>query len=511
MDDPDIARCDSVQGTRALSCFRCMSVQYPSDRNYRQWKMKIITPLIICGGAGTRLWPASRQSAPKQFIPLLGDSSTFQDTLKRVSDPALFAKPIVVTSSEYQFMVRDQLSAIGVEADLILEPMRRDSGPAIAAGAIFLAERDPQALMLVLAADHVVQDEKAFRAAITTASVAAQHDAIVTFGVKPSHPATGYGYLQPGDATQHPGIYRLEAFVEKPDATRAAEFVGSGYLWNSGNFLFRIDSLLEDYDRLEPQTMAAVRDAVASSRRDNGALHLELTAFQKASPMAIDYAVMEKTAKACVVPVDMGWSDVGSWHAVWELSDKDEAGNAMHVEGRGDARFVNASNNYVRAEHLVCLVGVSNLAVVQTRDATLVFDRTNPDSVRQLVSLLQEQGREEITNHLEVFRPWGSYQRLDLGKRFQVKRIVVKPGGQLSLQRHFHRAEHWVIVRGTARVTIDDAQVLLHENQSTFIPLGAVHRLENPGKIPLELVEVQSGSYLGEDDIVRLEDIYDRG
>lgn len=473
--------------------------------------MKTITPLIICGGAGTRLWPASRQSAPKQFIPLLGSRSTFQDTLKRVGDPTRFAKPIIVTNSDYQFMVRDQLAAIDVEADLVLEPVRRDSGPAIAAGAVLLAERDPQALMLVLAADHVVRDEEAFKAAVSAASSAAQHDAIVTFGIKPSHPATGYGYLRPGAVSQHPGIYHLEAFVEKPNAERAAEFVNSGYLWNAGNFLFRIDSLLEDYDRFEPETMAAVRQAVAAGRRDNGALHLDQACFEKASALAIDYAVMEKTAKACVVPVDMGWSDVGSWHAVWELSDKDDASNAIHVDGRGEARFVDARSNYVRAEHLVCLVGVSNLAVIQTRDATLVFDRTNPDSVRQLVSLLQAEGREEATNHLEVFRPWGSYQRLDLGERFQVKRIIVKPGGQLSLQRHFHRAEHWVIVRGTARVTIGDTQVLLHENQSTFIPLGTIHRLENPGKIPLELVEVQSGSYLGEDDIVRLEDIYDRG
>ena len=472
--------------------------------------MKPITPLIMCGGAGTRLWPASREAAPKQFINLLGDLSTFQQTLRRVSDRALFAPPIIVTNDQYRFMVLDQLAAINVEAELILEPMRRDSGPAIAAGALLLADRMPDALMLVLAADHVVSDEEAFLTAVRQAAVAAGNGAIVTFGITPDHPATGYGYIKPGGKTQDEGVYRLESFIEKPDAARAAEFVNAGYLWNSGNFLFQADILVGEYTRFEPDTMAAVSKALATGAQEDNVRVLNAEAFAEASARAIDYAVMEKTDKAHVVPTRMGWSDVGSWHAVWELSEKDDAGNAAHLGEQGHACFLEASDNYVRAEHLVCLVGVSDLVVIQTRDATLVFDRTKPESVRQLVAFLQGEGRSEVTEHLEVFRPWGSYQRLDLGNRFQVKRIVVKPGGRLSLQKHFHRAEHWIVVQGTARVTIDDRHTLLRENESTYIPLGAVHRLENPGKIPLELVEVQSGSYLGEDDIVRLEDVYNR-
>lgn len=472
--------------------------------------MEIITPLIICGGTGTRLWPASRQSAPKQFIALFGSHSAFQETLKRVSDPGQFARPVIVTNTEYQFMVRDQMAAIGVDADIVLEPQRKGSGPAIAAGAMFLAERDPHALALVLATDHVIADEEAFKVAIASALPPVAEGAIVAFGVKPDRAATNYDYLQLGCASDRPGLYQVRAFIENPDIECAAELVETGCLWNSGNFLFRVDTLLTEYERLDPQTIAAVRNSIVSGRRSSDSVNLDPVAFQEARPAAIDSAVMEKTPHIVVAPLDIGWRDVGSWHAVWQLTDKDDSGNATHSEGRGEARFLNACNNYVRTEHLVCLVGVSNLAVVQTRDATLIFNRDSPESVRQLVRLLEEEKREEIRNHVEVFRPWGSYQRSDWGKRFQVKRIIVKPGGQLSLQRHFHRAEHWVVVCGTARVTVDDKQFLLHENQSTFIPLGGMHRLENPGKIPLQLVEVQFGSYLGEDDIVRLEDIYGR-
>lgn len=472
--------------------------------------MTRVTPLIMCGGAGTRLWPASREAAPKQFINLLGARSTFQDTVLRVSDTALFAKPIVVTSAEYHFMVLDQLASIGLDAELILEPMRRDSGPAIAAGACLLARRDEAGLMLVLAADHVVRDDEAFKAAVRQAVVAARKGSIVTFGVTPDHPATGYGYIKPGASTKDAGVHALEAFVEKPDAARAADYVASGYLWNSGNFMFRADTLLAEYARHDAETVDAVERAVVNARHDGAACVLDKDAFSKAKAISIDFAVMEKTQAARVVPVSMGWSDVGSWHAVWELSDKDTAGNATHLGEQGDVVFLDARDNYVRAESLVCLAGVSNLAVIQTRDATLVFDRSKAESVRELVKILKEKARAEVTHHLEVFRPWGSYQRLDLGGRFQVKRIVVKPGGRLSLQKHFHRAEHWIVVRGAALVTVGEAQKLVHENESTFIPLGSVHRLENPGKIPLELIEVQSGSYLGEDDIVRLEDVYNR-
>ncbi|WP_372426944.1 mannose-1-phosphate guanylyltransferase/mannose-6-phosphate isomerase [Salinarimonas chemoclinalis] len=472
--------------------------------------MTRITPLIMAGGAGTRLWPASRTSAPKQFIQLMGARSTFQDTCLRVADPALFGPPVVITNHDYRHLVADQLSAIGVAGEILLEPMRRDSGPAIAAGAAFLAAREPQGLMLVLAADHVVRDEEAFRGVARAASAAAREGAIVTFGIRPDRPETGYGYIRPGAPTAQAGVHALDAFVEKPDAARAADYVASGYLWNSGNFLFRVDTLLDEYARFDEASVEAARAAVAGATRDLGFTVLDADAFSRTTALSIDYAVMEKTDRARVAPVSMGWSDVGSWHAVWELSEKDAAGNAARVSGRGEVVFLDAADNLVRAEDLVCLVGVSNLAVIQTRDATLVFDRAKPESVKALVKELERRGRAEVHDHTEVFRPWGSYQGVDRGERFQVKRIVVKPGGRLSLQKHFHRAEHWIVVRGTALVTVGDAETLVHENESTFIPLGAVHRLENPGKIPLELIEVQSGSYLGEDDIVRLEDVYNR-
>ncbi|MGP9822671.1 mannose-1-phosphate guanylyltransferase/mannose-6-phosphate isomerase [Salinarimonas sp. NSM] len=472
--------------------------------------MARITPLIMAGGAGTRLWPASRTGAPKQFIQLLGARSTFQDTCLRVADPELFGPPIVITNHDYRHLVADQLAAIGVAGEILLEPMRRDSGPAIAAGAAFLAAQEPQGLMLVLAADHVVRDEEAFRSVSRAASAAAREGAIVTFGIRPDRPETGYGYIKPGAPTVHEGVHALDAFVEKPDAARAADYVSSGYLWNSGNFLFRIDTLLDEYARFDAGSVEAARAAVAGATRDLGFTVLDADAFARTTALSIDYAVMEKTDRARVAPVSMGWSDVGSWHAVWELSEKDGTGNAAHLGERGEAVFLDARDNYVRAEDLVCLVGVSNLAVIQTRDATLVFDRSKPESVKALVRELERRGRAEVHDHTEVFRPWGSYQGVDRGERFQVKRIVVKPGGRLSLQKHFHRAEHWIVVRGTALVTVGETKTLVHENESTFIPLGAVHRLENPGKIPLELIEVQSGSYLGEDDIVRLEDVYNR-
>jgi mannose-1-phosphate guanylyltransferase/mannose-6-phosphate isomerase len=472
--------------------------------------MERITPLIMAGGVGTRLWPASRQAAPKQFIELFGSRSTFQGTILRVSDPELFGPPVVITNHEYRHMVDDQLAALGVVGDVLLEPVRRDSGPAIAAGASFVASREAGGLVLVLAADHVVRDEAAFREATRAAVAAAQVGTIIAFGIRPERPERGYGYIAAGAATAHPGVHTLDAFFEKPDAARAADYVASGYLWNSGNFLFRADALLEEYSRFDPATAEAAGEAVARATRDLGFHLLDADAFARATAMSIDYAVMEKTDKAAVVPVSMGWSDVGSWHAVWELSDHDEAGNAARLGKRGETVFLDSRDNYVRAENLVCLVGVSSLAVIQTRDATLVFDRSKPESVKTLVRELERRGRTEVHDHTEVFRPWGSYEGIDRGERFQVKRIVVKPGGRLSLQKHFHRAEHWIVVRGTALVTLGEAKRDVHENESIFIPLGAVHRLENPGKIPLELIEVQSGSYFGEDDIIRLEDVYNR-
>ncbi|MFN3685610.1 mannose-1-phosphate guanylyltransferase/mannose-6-phosphate isomerase [Salinarimonas sp.] len=472
--------------------------------------MTRITPLILCGGAGTRLWPASREAFPKQFIELLGARSTFQDTLARVSDPDLFATPVVITNADYRHLVADQMAGMGIAGTILLEPARRDSGPAIAAGAAHVAADDPDGLVLVLAADHVVRDEAAFREACRIAAAAAREGAIVTFGIRPDRPETGYGYIKPGAQTAIAGVHSLEAFVEKPDAARAADYVAAGYLWNSGNFLFRAQTLLDEYSRHDGATVETVRAAVARATRDLGFTVLDAPAFAAANALSIDYAVMEKTERARVVPVSMGWSDVGSWHAVWELSEKDAAGNAAHATERGAVVFRDAHDNYVSAQDLVCLVGVSNLAVIQTRDATLVFDRNSAESVKALVAELKARGRAEIVEHRRVYRPWGNYEGIDRGDRFQVKRIVVEPGGRLSLQKHFHRAEHWIVVRGAALVTVGESETLVHENQSTFIPLGAVHRLENPGKIPLELIEVQSGSYLGEDDIVRLEDAYNR-
>ncbi len=464
-----------------------------------------LVPLIVCGGAGTRLWPASRKCAPKQFINLMGAHSSFQETLLRVNDPELFVQPVVITNAEYRHMVADQLEAVGVQASILLEPMRRDSGPAIAAGASFIAARDPNAVVIVLAADHVVQDVGAFRAAVAKAAAAAADGTIVTFGITPDKPATEYGYLRRGGSIGD-GIFKVDAFVEKPDEATARQYVADGYLWNSGNFVFRADVLLSEYERLDAATIGAVRQAVERSTQDLGWTVLDRDSFGDAKAVSIDFAVMEKTGNIAVTPVSMGWSDVGSWHAVWELADKDEDGNASV----GDAVFLEARNNFISSKHLVCVAGLDNLAVIATDDATLVFDRTRPELMRPLVKQLEAEGRKQVEEHLEVFRPWGSYESLDMGSRFQVKRIVVKPGGRLSLQKHFHRAEHWVVVRGTALVTIGETQNILRENESTYIPLGEVHRLENPGRIPLELIEVQSGSYLGEDDIVRLDDVYNR-
>jgi len=465
-----------------------------------------IIPLIMCGGAGTRLWPASREGRPKQFLPLFGESSTFQETMRRVADPALFGRPIVVTNHQYRFMVAEQLSEIAVEADILLEPMRRDSGPAIAAGAVFAAGRHGDPVVVALAADHVVTDPLAFAKACIAASDAAVNDHIVTFGVRPSRAATEYGYIRAGAAIAS-GIFTIEKFVEKPDQKTAERYVAEGYLWNSGNFVFRAGFLLDEFGGFEPDSAQAVTASVKSAGDDLGFITLDADAFARATSKSIDYAVMERTARAAVLPVSYGWSDVGSWNAVWELTRHDAAENAAH----GEAVFVDTHGSYAAADkQLVALYGVENLIVVATDDAVLVARRDDGDGLRRLVKKLKEVAPAVTEEHLKVHRPWGSYQSVDRGNRFQVKRIVVKPGGRLSLQLHHHRAEHWVIVRGTARVTLGSDVKMVHENESIYIPDGAQHRLENPGKIDLELIEVQTGSYLGEDDIVRLEDDYHR-
>jgi mannose-1-phosphate guanylyltransferase / mannose-6-phosphate isomerase len=460
----------------------------------------------MCGGAGTRLWPASREGRPKQFLPLFGPHSTFQDTIRRVSDPALFGRPIVVTNNQYRFLVAEQLAAIGVEADIMLEPIRRDSGPAIAAGAAFAVKRDGDPLIVALAADHVVTDPAAFAKVCGMAADAAIDNRIVTFGVRPTRPATEYGYIRAG-ASIGPDIFAIEKFVEKPDAKTAERYVKEGYLWNSGNFMFRAGLLLEEYRSFEPDSVAAVTASVEGAGTDLGFVTLDAASFAHATAKSIDYAVMERTQRAAVMPVSYGWSDVGSWQAVWELSDRDALGNS----GQGSVVFVDSRGSYVSSDkQLVALFGVDNLVVVTTDDAVLVAKREDGDGLRRLVQKLKEVAPKVTEEHLKVHRPWGSYQSVDQGDRFQVKRIVVKQGGRLSLQLHHHRAEHWIVVRGTARVTIGGETRIVHENESTYIPIGAKHRLENPGKIDLELIEVQTGSYLGEDDITRIEDDYRR-
>jgi mannose-1-phosphate guanylyltransferase / mannose-6-phosphate isomerase len=460
----------------------------------------------MCGGAGTRLWPASREGRPKQFLPLFGPHSTFQDTIRRVSDPALFGRPLIVTNNQYRFLVAEQLAAIGVEADIVLEPMRRNSGPAIAAGAVFAAKRESDPLVVALAADHVITDPAAFAEACRLAADAAAADRIVTFGVRPTRPATEYGYIRAG-ASVGPNIFAIDKFVEKPDAKTAEHYVSEGYLWNSGNFVFRAGLLLDEYKRFETDSLATVVESVERAGSDLGFVILDSESFARAAAKSIDYAVMERTKNAAVTPVSYGWSDVGSWQAVWELSGRDTLRNS----GQGPAVFVDSRGSYVMSDkQLVALYGVENLVVVTTDDAVLVAKRDDGDGLRRLVQKLKDIAPAVTEEHLKVHRPWGSYQAIDRGERFQVKRIVVKPGGRLSLQMHHHRAEHWIVVRGTARVTIGAETETLHENQSIYIPIGAKHRLENPGKIDLELIEIQTGSYLGEDDIVRIEDDYRR-
>jgi mannose-1-phosphate guanylyltransferase/mannose-6-phosphate isomerase len=467
---------------------------------------KQIIPLIMCGGAGTRLWPASREVRPKQFLRLFGERSTFQDTIMRLSDVTLFERPIVITNAAYRFILLEQLAEIGVEADVLLEPMRRDSGPAIAAGAVFALMRDEEAIVLALAADHVVRDTDAFVSASRQGLLAADAGRIVTFGVQPERAATEYGYISPGEGISGE-VRSVAKFVEKPDPKTAAEYIKAGYLWNSGNFMFRASVLLDEYRNVDAESVQAVTDSVVNAGRDLGFVTLNSDAFAKAKAISVDYAVMEKTAHAAVVPVACGWSDVGSWHAVWELSAKDELGNAV----QGAAVFEDSRNCNVSTDKaLVALEGVDDLVVVATQDAVLVSRQKDANGLKRLVAKLKAVAPQVTEDHLKVHRPWGSYQSMDIGDRHQVKRIVVKPGARLSLQKHHHRSEHWIVVRGAARVTVNELVKTVHENESIYIPIGAVHRLENPGKIVLELIEVQTGSYLGEDDIIRIEDDYQR-
>jgi mannose-1-phosphate guanylyltransferase/mannose-6-phosphate isomerase len=468
-----------------------------------------LIPVLMCGGAGTRLWPVSRESMPKQFVSLVGERSTFQQTLQRVADPGLFARPIVITHTDFRFVVAEQLRELGIEADIVLEPMRRDSGPAVAVAAALASRRDPKATVLVLAADHVVRKLDKFLAACRGAAKAASEGRIVTFGITPSAPATSYGYIRPGAKLNGGAALAVEAFVEKPDTATAKRYVAEHYLWNSGNFMFRADVMLDEIARFEPAMAEAACAAVAEMTQDLDFLRLAPESFGRAPRKSIDYAVMERTKLAAVIQADMGWSDVGSWDAVWDNLERDADGNAVS----GSAVVLDAHNNLVRSDDgiLTAVVGIDNAVVIATGDAVLVASRDKAEKVKQLVEQLKAQNRREAVEHRRIYRPWGYYQGVDSGARYQVKRIVVKSGASLSLQKHFHRAEHWVVVRGTAEVTVGEDVRTIHENESVYIPIGSVHRLANPGKIPLELIEVQVGSYLGEDDIVRLNDVYGRG
>jgi mannose-1-phosphate guanylyltransferase / mannose-6-phosphate isomerase len=467
-----------------------------------------ILPVIMCGGSGSRMWPESRESLPKQFIPLIGERSTFQSIVSVVGDPAVFDPAVVITNFDYRFRVAEQFREIGAEATILLEPERRDSAAAVGAAAAWAAAVDPKTVVAVLAADHVFEDGRQFARLCAEAGEVAAAGEIVTFGITPDHPATGYGYIHPAEPLAvDPRVRRIERFVEKPDENRARAFIKDGYLWNSGNFVFRADVMLEELERFEPEIAAAATAAVAGAKKDLGFVVLDPDSFARAPKISIDYAVMERTDKAAVLTADVGWSDVGEWSAVWRLSPRDARGNSV----RGRAFVIDSSNVLVRSEErLAAVIGLSDVIVIATSDAVLVADRSQTEKVKALVERLKAEGQPEATQHVRIYRPWGYYQSVDQGSRYQVKRIVVRPGGRLSLQKHYHRAEHWVVVRGAAEVTLNGKAEHVHENESIYLPIGSTHRLANPGKIDLELIEVQTGSYFGEDDIVRIEDVYNR-
>ena len=468
-----------------------------------------IVPVILSGGSGTRLWPVSRESFPKQLWPLVSERTMIQETALRAAGPD-FAPPIVVCNQEHRFLIAEQLRLAGIEgAQIMLEPAGRNSAPAIAAAAVLVAETDPDAVIWMMAADASIADVPALLTALGHAATAAQAGRFVTFGMQPTGPETGYGYIEQGaELAEAPGVFAVARFVEKPDATTAATLIADGkHLWNSGMFVFMARTLLEELDAHAPDVLPTVRQSVAERSGDLDFIRLGVDAFKAAPSISLDYAVAERTHRAAVVPAAIGWSDVGSWSALWELGAKDEAGNVT----QGDVVLEDAENCYVRADgKLTAVVGLKDLVLVVTEDAVLAMDRSKAQDVKKIVDRLKAAKRTEATAHNRGHRPWGFYESLIQGDRFQVKRIVVHPGRQLSLQSHYHRAEHWVVVNGTARVTRDKEVMILRENESVYLPLGCVHRLENPGRIPLTLIEVQSGAYLGEDDIVRLEDTYGR-
>ena len=470
--------------------------------------MSLITPIILSGGVGSRLWPLSRSTFPKQLLDLAGPYSMLQQTLLRAQG-AEFRPPVLICNTEHRFLVAEQARAVGITPQVILlEPVGRGTAPAAALAALLVAAQDPDGMVLLLPADHIVRDAPAFRAAMESGLAAARDGKLVTLGIRPTAPDTGYGYIQCGASLYGSAqSFSVSRFVEKPDAATARAYLESGgYYWNSGIFLFQAANYLAELERLEPGIVTACRAALADAKPDLDFLRLG-PAFESCKSISIDYAVMEHTKNAAMVAVEMGWSDVGSWQALWQVTDKDAQGNAC----KGDVLLEDVRNSYLRSEGpLVAALGVEDVVVVATADAVLVASMAHAQDVKKIVAQLEKSGREQHVSHRKVYRPWGSYEAIDAGANFQVKRIIVNPGARLSLQLHHKRAEHWVVVSGEARVTCGERVFALRQNESTYIPLGEKHRLENPGTEPLHLIEVQSGAYLGEDDIVRLEDNYGR-
>jgi mannose-1-phosphate guanylyltransferase/mannose-6-phosphate isomerase len=470
-----------------------------------------IHPVILSGGAGTRLWPLSRAAYPKQLLPLVSERTLLQETAARNLSDVGFAAPLLICNEDHRFLVDEQLRQVGIEPQaILLEPLARNTGPAIGAAALWLLARDPDALMLVQPSDHVVADTQAFHRAVMQGLAAAQAGRLVTFGIKPTRPDTGYGYIQAGaPLSGADGVLTVERFVEKPDRATAERFLADGnFVWNSGIFLLSARGFIEELARINPAMLSACERAMHAGEEDLAFFRLDRASFAEAPSLSIDHAVMEHTSRAAVVPVDMAWSDVGSWHALREIGQADAAGNVLH----GDVIAEKVSNSYIRSSEgrLVAVVGLDNVVIVATDDAVLVANADDAAQVSDLVRTLKKRNRSEPDQHTTGYRPWGNYRTVDAGDRFQVKRITVKPGGKLSLQKHYHRAEHWVVVQGTALVQRGQDRLLVRENESVYIPIGTEHRLENPGKLPLQLIEVQSGPYLGEDDIVRVADSYGR-
>jgi mannose-1-phosphate guanylyltransferase/mannose-6-phosphate isomerase len=475
--------------------------------------MNAIYPVILSGGSGTRLWPLSRAMYPKQFIRAFNDqgSSFLAATLQRLKADDGFARPIVVCNNDHRFLVKEEAERAGVTPQaVVLEPVARNTAPAAAVAALLVAGQDPAGILVVMPSDHVIEDGSGFIAAVRQAASVAETGKLVLLGIEPDGPHTGYGYIRRGPALPGFATARVvEAFTEKPNEAVAAGYVSAGtYYWNSGIFIFRARAYLDELARLEPAILEAAKQALADAKEDLGFLRLDAQAFAKAPSISIDYAVMERTGAAAVVPVDIGWSDVGSWSSLWEIAAHDTAGNAV----RGEAILEDASNCYVHSEAgLVAAIGVKDLVIVDTPDALLVADRARAQDVSTIVARLKLANRKEHAQHLRNYRPWGYFDLLSVGPRFQVKLLHVNPGGKLSMQMHHHRSEHWVVVRGTAKITIGGEEKLVGENESVYIVATQWHRLENPGKTPLELIEVQIGGYLGEDDIVRSADVYNRG